>query len=102
MSKIIIKGRKKVIALSVLNKTYYLNLFFVNAVMIEHLKIKKTFDDLNKEERKEVKRFLRNLVIREDRLSNTTIEESILASFLPKDAQNLLYELDKKDIKNNF
>lgn len=97
----IIKGRRRVVALSVLNTTYYVGLFSVNAVILKHMNMETLFDGLSEEKQKEVKQYIRNLVIKEEHLSNQIIEARILGSFLPKNINNLLMEFDKK-ISNNI
>ena len=95
MSKVILKGNKKVIALSVLNKTYYVNLYFVNAVGIKHFNTKSSFEDLDAAIQTGIKQYIRDLVINNEHISNQSIEENILTSFLPKKLQKELNNLDK-------
>jgi hypothetical protein len=95
MSKIILKGNKRVIALSVLNKTYYVNLYFVNAVGIKHFNTKSSFEDLDAAIQTGIKQYIRDLVINNEHISNQSIEENILTSFLPKKLQKELNSLDK-------
>ncbi len=95
MSKIIKKGNKRVIALSILNKTYYVNLFYVNAVGLKHFNTKTSFENLDESIQTNIKQFIRDLVIKDEHISNHSIEENILASLLPKNLQKELKSLDK-------
>lgn len=95
MSKIILKGNKRVIALSVLNKTYYVNLYFVNAVGLKHFNTKSSFENLDEDIQIKIKQYIRDLVINNEHISNQSIEENILTSFLPKKLQKELNNIDK-------
>ncbi len=95
MSKVILKGNKRVIALSILNKTYYVNLYFVNAVALKHFNSKSSFENLDESTQIQIKQYIRNLVIDNEHISNQSIEENILTSFLPKNLQKELNSLDK-------
>lgn len=95
MSKVILKGNKRVIALSILNKTYYVNLYFVNAVGLKHFNTKSCFENLDETIQTKVKQYIRDLVINKEHISNQIIEENILSSFLPKNLQKELNSLDK-------
>lgn len=95
MSKVIQRGNKKVIALSVLNTTYYVNIYFVNAVSLKHFNIKNSFENLDDDTQAKIKQYIRDLVINDKHISNQTIEERILLSLLPKKLQKELKSLDK-------
>jgi hypothetical protein len=95
MSKVIIKGNKRVIALSILNKTYYVNLYFVNAVGLKHFNTKSSFENLEEDIQTKIKQYIRDLVINKEHISNQIIEENILSCFLPKNIQKELNILDK-------
>lgn len=95
MSRVITKGNKKVIAISIKNKTYYVNLFYVNAVALKHFNTKTSFEKLEPEMQTKIKQYIRELVINNEHISNQIIEENILLSFLPQNLQKVLKSLDK-------
>jgi len=94
MSKVIVKGNKKVIALSILNKTYYVNLLFVNTVGLKQFNIKTSFENIDEETQTNIKQHIRDLVIKDEHISNQSIEEKIFKSFLSKKLQKDLKSLD--------
>lgn len=93
MSKVIKRGNREVISLSVLNRTFYLSLFFVNAVIVKEFNGYESFDKLDSIKQAEVKQYIRDLVIKEEDLSTQKIEEKILTSFLSKKLQKELLKL---------
>lgn len=95
MSKIIKKGNKRVMAISILNKTYYVNIYFVNAVGIKHFNTKVSFENLDESTQTKIKQYIRDLVVKNEHISNQHIEENILLSLLPKNLQVTLNSLDK-------
>ena len=93
MSKVIEKGNKRVIAISILNKAYYVNIFYVNAVGLVHFNTKVSFENLDESTQTKIKQYIRDLVIKNEHISNHIIEENILASILPKKLQKELKAL---------
>ena len=100
MSKIIKKGNKRVIALSILNKTYYVNLFYVNVVGLKYFNTKTSFENLNESIQTNIKQYIRDLVIKDEHISNHSIEENILSSLLPKSLQKELKALTNVNDKS--
>jgi hypothetical protein len=92
---VIKKGNKKVIALSVLNKTYYVNLLYVNAISLQHFNTKASFEELDKELQAKIKQYIRDLVINDEHISNQSIEEKIFLHFLSNKLQKEIKSLEK-------
>lgn len=95
MSKVITKGNKRVIAISILNKTYYINILFVNVVAIQYFNAKSSFENIDEDAQKNIKQYIRDLIIKDEHISNQLIEEKIFKNLLPKNLQKKLKSLNK-------
>ena len=62
---------------------------------MKHFNTKTSFENLDEPIQTNIKQFIRNLVIKDEHISNHSIEENILASLLPKNLQKELQSLDK-------
>lgn len=90
MSILLKRGKKIVGNVSIKRKSHYLSVFYLSLVAIKEFKIKKPYDELNEEEEKKVRDFIRNLAIKKDLTNIEKIQEEIIKSFLDKESIKVL------------
>ena len=74
------------------NTTYHVDLVAVNALSIKRFDTKVCFGLLSEEKKKEIKQYIRDLVINEDNISNAMIDNTIFVSLMEKKVQERLVE----------
>jgi hypothetical protein len=93
------RGNKTIVPFSVNNKTYRIELFYVNMIAVKLNKDTETFELLEECTQKEILEYIRQLVLNLPVVSTQTIEHRIILHCIQKTLQKPLLALTYDKVK---